>query len=105
MNWIDEFRRLLRRTIQASPAENLPGGIPCHEAAESLFEWLDGELDSDRAGQVGAHLETCARCYPWLVFERSFREVLNRVSSRDEAPEELRDRILNSLEAEGFKAP
>lgn len=108
MKWIEELRRLLRKVGQqdapGSPAGNgMEGGVSCREAAEGIFEWLDGELEPERARGVGEHLETCARCYPLLVFERSFREALARAAAEGSVPDGLEDRILKSLAAEGFK--
>jgi mycothiol system anti-sigma-R factor len=102
MSWMDELRRLLRRARREERTEGMEGGISCHEAAERIFEWLDGELDPETERSVGTHLETCARCYPRLVFERAFREALARVAEDESAPEELRDRIVRALEEEGF---
>jgi mycothiol system anti-sigma-R factor len=108
MKWIEELRRLLRKVEEEGPTgsmaeDGMEGGVSCHEAAEALYEWLDGELDPKRAAGVGEHLETCARCYPFLVFERSFREALARAAEEGSAPEGLQDRILESLKAEGFE--
>ncbi|MDZ7779010.1 MAG: zf-HC2 domain-containing protein [Gemmatimonadota bacterium] len=97
MTWTDELRRLLRRR-KGQPRNDEPGGISCEEAAERLFEWLDNELDPNMEERVGTHLETCARCYPWLVFEQSFREAVSRAAQHHDVPPELRDRIIASLE-------
>jgi anti-sigma factor (TIGR02949 family) len=104
MSWVDDLRRLLSRMKQQPPMDPAPGGIPCEVAMDHLFEWLDGEVeDPDLEAKVGVHLETCARCYPLLTFERSFREALKRVADGERTPEEVRARILKSLESEGFK--
>ncbi len=101
MKWVEELRRLLQR-VGKEPPSTEPGGIACHEAAERLFEWLDNELESDMHGRVGIHLETCARCYPRLLFEKSFREAVERAAHDGSAPEDLRQRIMTSLESEGL---
>lgn len=103
MKWIDELRRLLARSRKESEQE-LPddGGISCTEAAERIFEWLDGELDPDMSPRVGKHLQTCARCYPFLVFEEAFQEAITRVEQDEVAPGELRASIMESLETEGY---
>lgn len=67
-----------------------------------LFDWLDGELPPALAGSVGEHLETCARCYPKLMFERSFLEAVSRISPSGEIPPGLRDGVTEALAAEGF---
>lgn len=104
MSWVDDLRRLLGRMKGETPMEEAPGGIPCQEAVDRLFEWLDGEVDDpELEAQVGAHLETCARCFPRLAFERSFREALKRVVDGEKTPDDLRARIFSSLESEGFK--
>ncbi|MEX1258598.1 MAG: zf-HC2 domain-containing protein [Gemmatimonadota bacterium] len=105
MSWTNDLRHLLERILQGPrTAESPADEVTCHEAASRVYEWLDGELDGDLAARVGAHLETCARCYPMLVFERSFLEALNRVAEDEPVPEELRRRVLRSLETEGFTA-
>lgn len=101
MKWTEELKRLLLRMRKQPPVEE-PGGISCEEAAERLFEWLDGELDPEMEARVGTHLEACARCYPRLLFEKSFREAVARAARDGRAPEELRRRILEGLESEGF---
>jgi len=71
-----------------------------------VYEWLDGELEPDMADRVGTHLQTCARCYPFLRFETSFREAVTRAAERSRAdlttPATLEARILESLAEAGF---
>ncbi len=103
MSWMDDLRRLLRQAKQEPPAEEAPGGVPCGVALEYLFEWLDGEIDDPELSSiVGVHLETCARCYPLLTFERAFREAVHRATRSETAPEELRERVLRSLGSVGM---
>lgn len=87
------------------PAPTAAGTVSCHEAAERIFEWLDGELEPEAAGPVGEHLETCARCYPRLVFERAFLEAVARASESESVPKGLREKVLKSLESEGLRTP
>lgn len=102
MNWMDELRRMLARARRAKPVADPPGGISCREAAERIFEWLDGELDEDMTERVGEHLQTCAHCYPFLEFEEAFREAVKRASrAAGPAPGGLGDRIRGALDAGG----
>jgi hypothetical protein len=102
MSWIDELRRLLLR-LKGEPATDAPpGGIQCHEAVERVFDWLDDELDPAEAASVGEHLETCARCYPRLQFERAFLEALRRAPSGELVTADLQQRILDALGNEGL---
>jgi anti-sigma factor (TIGR02949 family) len=105
MSWIDELRRLLRRAKESPPMEEPSGEGSCHDALERIFDWLDGELAPDQEASVGAHLQTCGRCYPVLKFEKAFLEALARVAEKDEVPEELQGKVLRSLETEGFSNP
>lgn len=105
MQWMRELRRLLRRAQDDPAREDPPGGISCEAAVEHLFEWLDGELARDKEAQVAAHLETCARCYPLLTFERAFRQAVTQATGDEKAPDELKERIMSSLESEGYREP
>ena len=102
MSWIDELRRLLQRMKGEPAAEVPPGGIECHEAVELIFDWLDDELDPADAASVGEHLETCARCYPRLQFERAFLEALRRAPPSELVTADLQRRILEALGREGL---
>ena len=101
MSWTEDLRRILESLRKEPPKGQPPGGIPCDEAAERIFEWLDSELDQAEAKSVGEHLETCARCYPRLAFERAFREAMRRPPRGEMATAELRQRIIHELKEEG----
>ncbi|TVP78883.1 MAG: mycothiol system anti-sigma-R factor [Gemmatimonadales bacterium] len=105
MNWVRELRRLLKeaRGKRTDDPDGLEGGLTCQEAADHLQEWLDSELDEEMAARVGVHLETCARCYPRLAFERAFREAVERAARAEKAPPDLKARVLQALESEGYR--
>lgn len=42
--------------------ERTVAGITCGEVLADLSEFLDGELDGARAGQLKAHVEGCDLC-------------------------------------------
>lgn len=77
--------------------------LSCPEALERLFEYLDGELPEAAQSDVEAHLERCRRCYPRLQFERAFMETLRRARAGEQAPPELRRRVLDVLSEEGLE--
>ncbi|MEX1258972.1 MAG: zf-HC2 domain-containing protein [Gemmatimonadota bacterium] len=105
MSWTGDLRRILERLLQGKETAATPSDqVTCHEAASRVYEWLDGELPPELADRVGAHLETCARCYPMLVFEKSFLEAVSSVADDAPPPERLKERVLRSLETEGFTA-
>lgn len=82
--------------------EEEPGGITCAEAAERLYEYLDGELGAESAQAVREHLRVCEACYPRLAFEESFRALVRRVEEGQGAPEKLKGRVIDLLRREGF---
>jgi len=80
-------------------------GIPmikCEEALESLFEYLDGEIDEARSAAIEKHLEICRKCYPRAQFERAFLDALGRVDTSEAVPTDVRERVLATLQAEGI---
>lgn len=72
--------------------------IPCREALARLYEYLDGELEPESREEVEAHFAVCARCYPQLATERSFRTAVQRAMDGGRAPEALRHRVLTLLD-------
>jgi anti-sigma factor (TIGR02949 family) len=67
--------------------------MSCRQALSVVQEFLDGELDHVSEAQVKAHFEVCARCYPHLRLEESFRAALQRASLQETAPPGLRGRV------------
>ena len=65
-------------------------------------DWLDKELDPDEAAGVGEHLETCARCYPRLSFERAFREAVQRAPRWEIAVVGFQRVVMDALDEVGF---
>jgi mycothiol system anti-sigma-R factor len=102
MTWMDDLRRLLRRErgSAAGPAEH---PATCGEALERVFEWLDGELDPASARRIGEHLELCARCYPQVRFERSFRDALDRACRCEQLPAEVEAGVMDALKEKGLE--
>lgn len=64
---------------------------------EVLYEYLDGELTSERAGRVRAHLEACAHCFGLSRFEDRFLRFLEARALSRTAPARLRRQILRDL--------
>lgn len=74
-----------------------PQQIDCHEVAELLYEYLDGELTSKRAGEVKFHLVDCAPCTTLKTFEERFVRFLEARTRTRGAPEALKKRILDEM--------
>lgn len=74
--------------------------ISCEEAAERVYEYLDGELGEERAAEVRCHVEKCKRCYPMFNWERMFLDVVESRAGRAEPNPELRRRVEALLDRE-----
>ncbi len=78
--------------------------IGCLEAIESLYAWLDGELDDIQITEgLENHLCHCKSCWSRAKMERSLTEHIKRSVSRandrgDSAPDTLKDRLGQLLE-------
>jgi anti-sigma factor (TIGR02949 family) len=76
--------------------------VGCREAAERVFEFLDGELEDVSEEEIAEHFRVCGRCYPSLAFEQAFRDALARARRGEKAPADLRERVLEALRKEGY---
>lgn len=81
-------------TSSADPAGSSDDGmISCMEAVTFLQEYLDGELPEATADKVESHFDVCARCYPHLQLEESFRAAVRRAAAGQSAPPGLKSRV------------
>lgn len=75
--------------------------IDCTKVLHALYEFLDGELTSERRQHIELHLNGCPHCFSAFDFEAELRIVV-RSRLRAEVPPDLRRRISDALEREGF---
>jgi anti-sigma factor RsiW len=68
-----------------------PGGMSCHQVGEVLQQYLDGQIDSERAGRIEAHLDECRRC--GMEAETYERIKTTLAEQRPEMPAESVDRL------------
>lgn len=67
--------------------------IGCLEAIETLYAYLDGELDDDISiDQVEKHMEHCRSCYSRKDVERVLSEHIKK-ANRKEMPAALQSRL------------
>lgn len=71
--------------------------ISCQEAAEKVYEYLDGELEGETNEQVREHIAMCKRCYPYFNFERIFLDHIRGQGHRAEKSEALEKKVLRML--------
>jgi anti-sigma factor (TIGR02949 family) len=77
--------------------------IDCTKAMHALYEFLDGELTSERRHYIEFHLDGCPRCFSAFDFEAELRIVV-RSRLRTEVPAALMARVAQALEVEQARA-
>ena len=75
-----------------------PHAVPCSEVLDRVYEYLDGELDSERKHVVKEHLEECSPCLKEFGLEEAVKAIVKR-SCADPAPPELRAKVLSRIVA------
>lgn len=81
--------------MTASPC---PDEVSCAEARALLELFLDQECDCDTTARLAAHVARCDHCSRLADAERHLRAIL-RSGCVEEAPVELRARVLGQLSA------
>ena len=72
----------------------------CDDSLESLYLYLDSELDKANTASIRSHLEVCSDCFGSFDFEQRLREVVhNRLQER------VPDDLLNRIKAAIHEAP
>lgn len=97
MSIVDRLWGLIGRAPRGNHGAAQPEMISCEEALAALYEYLDGELTGIRHDRVKAHLDICARCFPKLRVEESFRATVRRATRGEKPSPALRDNLLGAL--------
>lgn len=97
MSFLDRLRSLLKGAPADVPGGMRPDMATCEEALAVIYEFLDGELDDMSRDRVQAHFDVCGKCYPKLRFEESFRSAVQKASTGEAPPPDLRAKLLNAL--------
>ena len=72
--------------------------IDCLEAIDSLYAYLDGELNDERSlAKFKEHLSHCRTCYSRSELEGVLTERI-RQSARDKTPASLKNRLRNLMD-------
>jgi anti-sigma factor (TIGR02949 family) len=71
--------------------------LTCAQAIEKIYEYLDGELTPQVEEGIRAHLAICRKCYPNFRHEEVFLRFLEQRARIEEAPPDLRRRIMKVL--------
>lgn len=74
--------------------------LPCHAACAAITALLEGELATEGAERLEAHLADCPDCARAVARERRYRDAMARLARADRAPESLRLRVARLLDQE-----
>ena len=69
---------------------------------EQLYRYIDGELDPQEVGEFESFLQANPLAQVQLENEQKFDNVIRRHMIKEEAPYELRERIINQLQKRSF---
>ncbi|HJR63737.1 MAG TPA: zf-HC2 domain-containing protein [Gemmatimonadaceae bacterium] len=83
-------------------ASSMQPMLDCDAVMRQLWDYLDGELTSDRVAAIRAHLALCERCYPQYEFERTFLETVARARREHPDPGRVQEHVMAALRADGF---
>ena len=75
---------------------SLPYTRQCEDALRQLYNFLDGELTTERRELIRHHLDECVPCFGAFDFEAELRLVIAQ-KCRDSVPEGLRRRIADAI--------
>jgi anti-sigma factor RsiW len=78
--------------------------IDCDTTVRRLWDYLDEELDATRYAEVAAHVQDCVHCAEHFSFAQAFLGAVNTSLQQPRETGSLRDQVLNTLKAEGFRA-
>ena len=71
-------------------------GSECSKALESLYLFIDKEMDVASCHEIQIHIDNCSGCLSEFDLERIVKELVNR-SCAETAPAPLRERVLMSI--------
>ena len=69
----------------------------CREVLERAFEYLDGEMSTLDCDRLKAHLDECQSCVQQLADDEQLKRAIREGCPCEEAPRDLRARILVSI--------
>jgi len=70
-----------------------PHEVDCSEVLETVYLYLDGEIDHAELGRIRGHLDECSPCLREYGIEREVKQLVAR-SCCETAPEGLRHAVI-----------
>jgi mycothiol system anti-sigma-R factor len=72
-------------------------GFDCSRARLQLYEYLDGEMDSDDCAKIREHLAHCGPCLKEYDIDQTLKALLRRSCGCEAAPTQLRLQIMSHI--------
>jgi mycothiol system anti-sigma-R factor len=76
-----------------------PHDTDCADVLSRVYEYLDGELDSEWFEDIRQHLDECSPCLRQFGLEQMVKALVARSCGLDEVPEGLRVKVQQRLHA------
>ncbi len=71
--------------------------ICCKECLDLLYDYLDGNLDTEAAKELNEHFDDCPPCISFLNTYKSTTELCRETLGKIEIPEAVQSRLLKFL--------
>jgi mycothiol system anti-sigma-R factor len=71
-----------------------PHETDCREVLDRVYEYLDGEMTGDDIDKIRQHLTECSPCLSEYDLDVALKALVRRSCGCEQAPEELRARIM-----------
>ena len=71
-----------------------PHETDCREVLDRVFEFLDGEMAGLDVARIEQHLDECGPCLKHYDLDVALKDLLRRSCACEQAPHELRRRIM-----------
>ena len=73
--------------------------LDCREVLEEVYLYIDEECSEVRRSVIRAHLDECSPCLAEYGIEQEVRAIVHRCCSKEQAPEEVKERLRRKLHA------
>lgn len=73
--------------------------LDCREVLEEVYLYIDWECSEVRRSVIRAHLDECSPCLAEYGIEQEVRAIVHRCCSKEQAPEEVKERLHRKLHA------
>ena len=87
---------------QAGTTVDDPGN--CEHVLERVYQFIDHELDTASSDAIRRHLVACEPCLERFDVEQAVKSLVHKRCGGDQAPSQLRDKVLGQLAAAKVQA-